>query len=79
MKNGNMCRKKLNPRYLGLNPLVSVNELLLFRPHRGDQTNSGEYIREKTQSNKGSPVKADKHNMNWKLKPEKFKVELNTH
>lgn len=64
MKNGNMCRKKLNPRYLGLNPLVSVNELLLFRPHRGDQTNSGEYIREKTQSNKGSPVKADKHNMN---------------
>lgn len=41
-----MCRKKLNPRYLGLNPLESVNELLLFKPHRVDGTNTGEYIRE---------------------------------
>lgn len=76
---GKCAEKKLNPRYLGLNPLVSVYELLLFRPHRGGQTKTGEYIREKTQSNKGSPVKADKHNMNWNLKPEKFKLELNTH
>lgn len=27
MRNGKMCRKNLNPRYLGLNLLVSVNEL----------------------------------------------------
>lgn len=56
VENGNMCRKKLKPRYPGLNPLVSVNELLLFRPHRSDQTKVGEYIGRKTQSHKGSSV-----------------------
>ena len=64
VENRKMCRKKLKTRYPGLNPLVNVNELLLFRPHRGDQTEVGEYIREKTQSNKGSSVKANKHNVN---------------
>lgn len=59
-----MCRKKLSSRYFGLHPILSVNELLLFRPHRDGQTDTGEYIREKTQSNKVPPVKANKHNMN---------------
>lgn len=59
VENGKMCGKKLT-RYPGLSPLVSANELLLFRPHRGDQTKGSE----KTQSNKGPSVKANKHNVN---------------
>lgn len=62
-ENGKMWRKTLKPKYPGLNPLVRVNELLLFSLHRGDQTTVGEYIREQTQSNKGSSVQANKHNV----------------
>lgn len=63
VENGKMCRKKLKQRYPGLKPLISVNELLLFRPLRGDQTKVGEYIREKTQRNEGSSIKAKEHNV----------------
>lgn len=70
-----MYRKKLNPRYLGFNPEVSVNELLLFKPFRGDQTNTGEYIREKTQS-KGFPVKTKKHNVSQWLRVKARKTQI---
>lgn len=71
---GIRTEKKLIPKYLGLNPVVSVNELFLFKPHRGDQANTGEYIREKTQSSKGFPVKANKHNMNQWLRVKARKI-----
>lgn len=76
VENGKMCRKKLKPRYPGLNALVSVNELLFFRPHRGDQTKVGKHIGEKMQSNKSSSVKANEHNVNQWLEVRTRQIQI---